>query len=127
MVSYVARDGNLLCDGDHDLSLLLDGEFPIQLANFSIGIAVRLNDWRPRRPLWSQEEMTRLLDGRARIVQKLLVRGAADRVADDGELVVGHAEHPTHELRRAHEACRHHAKCRHSLPFRHDCVVQTAR
>ena len=44
--------------------------------------------------LRSQQQMARLLDGRARIFGKLLIRSAADRVADDDELVVRACQEP---------------------------------
>ncbi len=73
------------------------------------------------------QQLPCLLDGRARVLRELLVGSAADRVADDGELVVRHAEDPAHELGRAGEARRHHPDGGYPVALCRDRVVQTAR
>src|SRR5258708_21105577 len=71
--------------------------------------------------------MTRLLDGCARVFRKLIIRSAADRMADDDELVLRHAGDTAHELGRADEPLRHHGDGRYPLPLRCDRIMQTAR
>ena len=80
-----------------------------------------------RARLPAQQQPARLLDGRSRILRKLLVRRIADRMADNCEFVVRHAQHPAHHLSRADETFRHHADGGDALPFSRDGVVQTAR
>ena len=71
--------------------------------------------------------MARLLDGRARVLHELLIRSAADWVADDDELVSRHANDPAHEFRRADERFRHHGYGRYPLTLRCYRIMQTAR
>ena len=77
--------------------------------------------------LRSQQQMTSPLDGRARIFRELLIRGAADWVANRDELVSRHAKNPAHEFGRTGKAFRHYADRRYTLPLRCYRIVQTAR
>lgn len=61
------------------------------------------------------------------IVCKLLGGGAADRMPDNGEFVVRHAQRPAHDFGCADEPLRHHRDGWHSLPLSCNGVVQTAR
>src|SRR5260370_274395 len=74
-----------------------------------------------------QQQTARLLDGCARVFRKLIIRSAADRMADDDELVLRHAGDTAHELGRADEPLRHNGDGRYPLPLRCDRIMQTAR
>src|SRR5215468_5599874 len=71
--------------------------------------------------------MARLRDGRVRVLRELIIRSAADWVADDDELVVRHASNAAHEFGRAYKPLRHHRDGRYALPLRCYRIMQTAR
>jgi hypothetical protein len=77
--------------------------------------------------LGAQQQMARLLNRRVRVLQNLPIRSAADRMADNRELVIRQAENPAHQFGGTDEAGRHHTYGGHPLPFSRYRVVHTAR
>src|SRR5215470_10495667 len=79
------------------------------------------------RTLALHQQIARLRDGRPRVLRKLIIRSAADRMADDGELILRHADDTAHQLGRADEPLRHHRDGRYPWPLRCYRIMQTAR